>query len=154
MRFRVRLRGWHLYMECYHSARFEGVNSILEDGNHFLMWDFDGKAATEVAPALREKQRQFKLPTIYLVNTGKPDSWHAYCFKRMEWSFLLFILSSTEGIDQTWFKIGVVRGFFTLRYTPKGKREFKPAIVLPGKSPDDVNPYELTSFAKFWSMRL
>ena len=154
MRLRIKRAGWHLYLEIYRSVRFEGVNSLLANGDHFIMWDFDEQDVTEVASALRQVQKEFKLPTIYLVNTGKPKSWHGYCFKRVKYPLLLHILAATKGMDRMWFNIGVLRGFFTLRYTPRSGREFKPAYVLPGKVIEDVNPYELTNFSRYWSMRL
>ncbi len=119
-----------------------------------MMWDFDNKGEDDVKNALVDVQKRFKLSRIYLLNTGLEGYYHAYCFKAHSWGDTLKILAETEGLDQVYFKIGVIRGYFTLRYTPKKKRGFQPAIILPSRYKEDVNPYEVTSFVTYWTKRM
>ncbi|GAI91259.1 unnamed protein product, partial [marine sediment metagenome] len=119
-----------------------------------LMWDFDDKEEKDVREALLSVQKRFKLPRIFLLNTGLDGFYHAYCFKATRWPETLQILASTELLDQVFFKIGAIRGYFTLRYSPKGKREFRPAVILPSRYKEDVNPYEVCSFVKYWTKRM
>ncbi len=154
MKLRVDFKGWRFYIALTHSAQVRGVNSKLPDGRHFLMWDFDDIGEEDVKRALVDVQRRFKLARILLLNTGLEGYWHAYCFKAHSWADTLRILASTEGLDRVFFKIGAIREYFTLRYTPKKRRDFKPAIVLPSRYKEDVNPYELTSFVKYWTKRM
>jgi len=154
MNYRLDFRGWRFYIALSHSQQVKGVNSKLPDGRHFLMWDFDNVEEKDVKDALLDIQRRFRLPKIYLINTGLEDYWHAYCFKALPYPDCLRILASTPHLDPVFFKIGVIRGYFTLRYSPKKGRDFEPAIILRSRYKEDVNPYELGSFIKYWTKRL
>lgn len=154
MHYRLKVKGWQFYVALTHSKQAEGVNSILPDGKHFLMWDFDNKEVSDVFYSLVDIQKRFKLPRIYLVNTGLEGYWHAYCFVALSYPDCLRVLSSTRYLDEVYFKIGVIRGYFTLRYSRKKGRDFSPAIILPSRYEETVNPYELTSFIKYWTKRL
>lgn len=154
MKGRLNLGGWSFYIGLSHSKRVEGVNSKLPDGKHFLMWDFDDVVEGDVRQTLRYVQKRFKLPKIYLVNTGLAHYWHAYCFKRHSFADTLHILASTPFLDRIYFLIGVSRGYFTLRYVPKGTRDFKPAVILTSKYPEDVDPYTECCFIRYWTKRV
>ncbi|GAI83068.1 unnamed protein product, partial [marine sediment metagenome] len=93
--------------------------------------------------------REHHLPQIYILNSGRENCWHANCFKALPWEECRSIIAATKGVDKKYLAIAILRGFFTLRYSPVGKREFKPAIVLPSGVPEDVNPYELMSFITY-----
>lgn len=153
MNWRFDLKGWHFHISLNRTAKMQGVNSRLPGGLHFLMWDFDKVSAQDATTSLLSMQSRFKLPLIYLLNTGLPDHYHAYCFKSLTWGRVLYVLAETEYLDPIFFKIGCVRGFFTLRYSPKKGREFRPAVVLPSKYPEDVDPYELHEFVEYLTKR-
>ncbi|GAJ03054.1 unnamed protein product, partial [marine sediment metagenome] len=112
------------------------------------------KGEDDVKTALVDVQREFRLARIYLLNTGLEGYWHAYCFQAHSWADTLRILASTPGIDRVFFKIGAIREYFTLRFTPKKRRDFKPAVILPSKIPEDVDPYKLNSFVTYWTKRM
>lgn len=154
MKLRVDFKGWRFYIALTHSGQVRGVNSKLPDGRHFLMWDFDDKEENYVIKALTDVQRRFRLATIHLLNTGLEGYYHAYCFQAHSWPDTLQILASTDGIDRVFFKIGAIREYFTLRYTPKKRRDFKRAVVIPSKYQEDVDPYELSSFVTYWTKRM
>ncbi|MBA7570807.1 hypothetical protein ES708_12560 [subsurface metagenome] len=154
MKLRVDFKGYRFYIAITHSGQVKGVNSKLPDGRHFLMWDFDDKGEDDVKNALRDVQRRFRLARIHLLNTGLEGYYHAYCFHAHSWPDTLQILASTDGIDRVFFKIGVIREYFTLRFTPKKRRDFRPAVILPSKYLEDVNPYELSSFVTYWTKRM
>ena len=127
----------------------DGYNSMLPGGKHFLMWDFDDVPFESIYSELLVLQKKLRLPRIWILNTGKENCWHANCFKAMEWEQCRSIIAATPLVDKKYLAISILRGFFTLRYSPVGKRGFKPAIVLPSKVPEDVNPYELMSFITY-----
>jgi len=154
MNWRVDFKGWRFYIAITHSVRVKGVNSKLPDGRHFLMWDFDNKEEYDVISSLATVQKRFKLPKIYLVNTGLPGYWHAYCFVAVSYPDCLRILASTLLLDSVYFKIGCIRSYFTLRYSKKKGRDFMPAIILSSKVKETVNPYEVASFVKYWTRRI
>lgn len=143
-----------MYIALTHSQRLKGVNSKLPDGRHFLMWDFDGKEHDDIKSTLLDIQKRFKLSRIFLVNTGLPGFYHAYCFRALPWADVLHVLASTEGLDPVYFKIGIFRGFFTLRISGKKGRSFLPAEILPSRSKEDLNPFELTNFSNYWTKRV
>jgi len=154
MKVRLDFRGWRFYIALTHSGQVVGVNSRLSSGKHFLMWDFDGVQEEDVKQALGQVQKRFRLSRVFLLNTGLADSWHAYCFKSFEFPDVLRILAWTQFLDKVFFKIGVIRGYWTLRYTAKRGRNFKPALILPSRVKEDVDPFQLHSFTKYWTRRL
>lgn len=154
MHLRFDFKGYRFYVALTHSQQVKGVNSKLPDGKHFLMWDFDNVEEKDVKSALGNVQIKFKLSRIFLLNTGVKNYWHAYCFKAKSYPDTLRILASTDFLDEVYFKIGVIRGYFTLRYTPKKGRDFIPAIILPSIYKEDVDPYEVCSFVKYWTKRV
>jgi len=130
-----------------------GVNSQLEDGKHFLLWDFDGLSLGEVMTALEYVQGWFELPSIYILNTGIEGYYHAYCFKKFHWAKAMYALASTRGIDETFFKLGVMRGYWTLRFSDKKDRSFEKVAELESPFEEDVNPYEISSFAEYFTKK-
>lgn len=154
MNLRVDWRGYRFYIALTHSKQVQGVNSRLPNGKHFLMWDFDNVHLEDVMATLTEVQKKFELPTIYILNTGLEFYWHAYCFKAMDWGQALFILASTKYLDPAFFKIGCIRGYFTLRFSPKKNRHFSPATILPSHFQEDVDPYKLDNFVQYWTKRI
>ncbi len=129
----------------------KGVNSILPDGHHILMWDFDEAPHSYVLDSLRKVQRVNRLPPILVLNTGKPHHYIAYCFKRHRFREALQIMASTEGIDVSFLKYGIYRGHWTLRITPKSGRKIKLARILTGFRDPDASPAELNSFVAYES---
>lgn len=138
--------------------KVRGICSDLKYGYHFLLWDFDMLPLDEVEESLRFIQGRFKLPTIHIIQTAAEGGYHAYCFKRVTWPQCLYILSMTEGLDSGYFKIGVLRGYFTLRITPKirrnGKAEgFTQVMRLPSHYRPDVSPDKATNLVEYWTKR-
>lgn len=154
MHYRLDIKGWRFYIALTYSQRVRGIHSLQKSGKHILMWDFDNKAEDDVRLALLQVQKHFKLPRIFLLNTGLSGYYHAYCFSLHSWADALHIIASTEGIDQMFFKIGVIRGYFTLRYSPKRGRDFEAAIILPSQYKEDVNPFEMSYEGNYWTKRL
>lgn len=154
MRWHIDLKGWRLYIGLTHSVKVKGVNSNLPDRRHILMWDFDNKEGEDVINSLVAIQKKFKLSRIFLLNTGLDGHYHAYCFKAISWAMALYILASTKHLDSTYFKIGIIRGFYTLRYSKKEGRGFTPAIILPSKVKEDIDPFEDLCGCEYWTKRL
>ncbi len=153
MNIRLNLATFRFFMSLSRYSKVTGVNSKLPGGKHVLFWDFDNVDEAEITLYLTEAQKKWKLPKIYLVNTGIDGYFHAYCFKAVDWGTCLHILANTPKLDQMFFRIGVIRGYFTLRYTKKLGREFKPATILPSKYPETINPFELCSFITYDTKR-
>lgn len=131
----------------------EGVNSLLSDGNHILMWDFDRMSIEEVKRQLLQVQRRNVLPRIVIVQTAaEGDRYHAYCLARCSLQRAASIVASTPGVDGNFFKWGVYRGRFTLRLS--AKRDFMPlpVVELPSGIPDEVKPSELSSFVRYQTL--
>ncbi len=154
MNWRLDIKSWRFYVALTRSKRVKGVNSKLPDGNHFLMFDFDDKDPGEVEVCLARLQKQFLLPRIFLINTGLPGYFHGYCFQKHSWAGTLFILATCPLLDPVFFKIGVIRGYFTLRYSKKKGRDFQAAVILPSPVKEDVNPFELSNFVEYWTKRI
>lgn len=149
----INIGGLRVYGGVSFSKRTDGVNSKLEDGTHFLMWDFDNVDYMALLEGLRWVQWNNSLPTIYILEST-PGSYHAYCFKRKDWPTTLHILADTYGLDPAYFKIGVLRGFFTLRIKDKSGFQIRKIEELKSSMPEDVDPFEeIKSFSKYWTKR-
>ncbi|MAF43773.1 MAG: hypothetical protein CMI54_06365 [Parcubacteria group bacterium] len=133
-----------------------GVNSALPktkagdlENYHLLMWDFDGVKKRAVHDSLKRIQRRRNLPPIYVLGTGRPDSYHAYCFSKHKWEEAFLIVWQTKKVCSTFVKMGFVRGYFTLRFSPKSGRAITFDSVLKSSNPETVNPYQLKSFVQY-----
>jgi len=148
MIIRIRIGNWRFTFTLYQITDITGVNSLLPDGNHILMWDFDDIPLEIVQTELSIIQSIYDLPTIYILNTGKPNHYIAYSFAKCTWRLTVEILAATPHICEDYFKWGVFRKRFTLRVTPKEGRKPKLVALLYSKTPEDVNVSELTSWVK------
>ena len=126
-----------------------GVNSILPDGKHILMWDFDDAPLPYVESALETAIAYYMLPNIYILNTGKPNHYIAYCFKRHEWRHAFGIVASTPFVDWNFIKYAAVRGHFTLRVSPKNGKKIRLVKVLKGITKEDACVDELRSWVNY-----
>jgi len=149
MIFRLRVGSWRFTFTFAQVTDVIGVNSLLPDGRHILMWDFDEVDLTKVIPALLDVQTKYKLPAIYLLNTGKPKNWIAYCLKSVDWRLAVEIIASTQYVDWEFFKYGVYRERFTLRVSSKNGRKITLRAILDSPYPAEANPRDLKSWVKY-----
>jgi len=126
-----------------------GVNSKLPDGHHILMWDWDNATLNQIIKWLTPIQWFYELPNIYILNTGKPNSYIAYCFKRLDFLSVCSVIASTPGICYNFFKWGVFRKRFTLRVGAKCGRIPKWTLTLKSKIPEDAHIAELMSWVNY-----
>lgn len=149
MNFRIEKAGLTFYIGCNRTQMVDGYNSLLSSGQHFLMWDFDDVDLASLGGELLAVQEYYELPRIWILSSGKPNCFHANCFKSLPWTSCRAIIASTYSVDKKFLAIGIMRGFFTLRYSPVGGKEIEPVAILPSKVEEDVNPFDFTSFATY-----
>ena len=130
---RLRVLSHEFYIGVKKYTYVTGVNSKMEDGNHFLMWDFDADrddkdAYTQVYANLLEAQLNNHLGDIHLLDTGRGI--HAYCLMSLPWREAFRVVENTLGVDPTYLKMAYVRGYFTLRFTEKSGRRKKISYPL------------------------
>lgn len=126
-----------------------GVNSLLPDGNHVLMWDFDDVPLNKVKKALHMQQLMYNLPKIRILETLADKNYIAYCLTRCKFMEAAEIIAGTMYICENFYKWGVFRRRFTLRITPKLKRKPKLIYVLNSRVHEDVGIDELKSFVQY-----
>jgi len=127
----------------------EGVNSKLPDGNHFLMWDFDDVDLDTVIKELEWTMFLYGLPDVHILSSGDDRHYAAFCFKRVPFWLARHIISSTEHLDGNFYKYGVWRKYFTIRFTPKAGRRHKYIMTLKGYAEEDVSIDEIKSFDRY-----
>lgn len=131
-----------------------GVNSLMRDEKHILLWDFDDKTLDEVRYSLRVVQQRFALPDIMIYKTRADESnYHAYCLKLCSWIEAVRIIVDTELVDWGFVKWGIMRGYFTLRVSPKGGCVPYFVVMLPSRQPDDVTWHDFISFAFYETVK-
>lgn len=140
---------YKLALTCARIATPIGVNSQLDDGNHILMWDFDGVGLSKVLEALKVVQTRYFLPEIHILETKSNTNFIAYCFAAFDWRRVVEIITQTPCVDWQFIRFGIFRGKFTLRVTPKGAREIKKVATLEGYRLPDAKPEDLHSWAKY-----
>jgi len=126
-----------------------GVNSMIGDKDHILMWDFDYTDQAEIINALKRVQWTFKLPAIYVLKTAKKKGFHAYCFTRLSFQEACQVLSTTDYIDMNYFRMGAFRGYWTLRLSKKSGRSFELCDVLESEVRENVELKELKRFTMY-----
>ncbi len=151
---RLDFGSWRAYGAITRSRQMVGVNSKLADGQHVLMWDFDGIPwYMQVKRALQGVAMRHQTANIYVWRSST-YGYHAYCFQRHGWPKTLEILADTPHLDPVYFKIGVIREYFTLRIEDKKRGKLTPVDVIAGFRPEDVLPAEQRSFIRYWTKRL
>jgi len=144
----IKIAHWRFTFTLAPVTNVTGVNSKLADGNHIIMWDFDDIQLDVVKSVLGIVQSIYDLPTIYILNTGAPNHFIAYCFARCEWRLSIEIVAATPHVDPAFFKYGVYREHWTLRVTPKEGRKPKLIALLYSKTKEEANVSELNSWVK------
>ena len=153
--FKLDVGRWRFRLGVSHSHRVHGVNNRLKDGRVFPIWDFDEAPYPFVEAALKDAQRKWKLPRIYILKTGDGNHFHAYCFKAMPFAEYIHILLDTSGVDRMYTNITFIRRHGTLRISPKGGREIAYHGVLDSDYMATVDPNrDITDFVSYWTQRL
>lgn len=127
----------------------EGLNSRLADGNHILMWDFDGYGYDIVCDGLIFCQRIYKLSNMYLFGSSPPDHFLCLCLSRRPWIGAVHIITSISIIDSQWLRGGVARQYFTIRIGKKNGHFPIPLKVFKSKVREDVKIEELTFYDRY-----
>lgn len=127
----------------------QGVNSELADGQHCLMWEFDGSEFAPVYAALMGAQAAWALPRIIIARSHPEGGFHAYCFQRATWLRSLSIVASTDGVDPAWINLCAMRGHWTLRLTDKGQGAPLYHSALPSMVPDTCSMLDLVRYVKY-----
>ena len=153
MNYTFRIKDRVFYIGTRLTCKVKGVNSDLGDNQHFLMWDYDDTEKDKMMSELATIQKRYQLPPVYVMRSNPERGYHAYCFKSVTWSECKQILTASDGIDKKYLAIGILRGFFTLRYSPCGDEEITLEDSLPSIYPEDVNPLEFTSFSTYTKKR-
>lgn len=148
MIIRIRIAHWRFTFTFAPVTDIIGVNSLLADNNHILLWDFDDVKLSSVAWILKHIQQEFKLPQIRILNTGTLNHYIAYCFKRCTWWNTRRIIASTPNICSNFYKWGIFRKRFTLRVSPKSNRKPNLVCTLHSKIQEDVAIRELNSWVQ------
>jgi len=149
MIIRLTLGSWRFTFSMAPITKVIGVDSLLPDGNHILMWDFDDTTLQKVIMALEDVQNVYHLPTIYILETKPNKNYIAYCFKKVPWRKAVEIIAFTKGVDWNFFKYGVYRGRFTLRVSPKCGRKPKLVWKLKSDVAEDAYITELRNWVKY-----
>ena len=123
----------------------EGICSKVyqEDDRHILLWDFDDARLPKIIKSLTAKQIQYKLPTIYII-ISSPKRFHAYCFASRTFREVIHIISGTPEIDTKYLRLGMVRGYYTLRISSRTANDFVLIKTLISIIPDEVNPLDIS----------
>jgi len=150
--FKLRFGKWRLTITLAPVIDLAGVNSLLPDGNHILMWDFDDVPKRKVIAALMIQQSMHMLPQIRILETKAGKNYMAYCLVRVPFMKAAEIIAGTEYLCPNFHKWGVFRKRFTLRITQKRGERPRLVDVLDSDIEEEVIISELKSFVKYESL--
>jgi len=152
MEIKLIKKGWRFYFRLVCQLRkvehVTGVNSQIEPGTHFLMWDFDDTPLPVVVESLKFVQKSFDLPEINILKT-KENGYHAYCFRKSSFVEARGIIAFTPNIDRHYLAAGAGRGYFTLRFTDVKGRQFEPVGSLPSMVKSDLDYSDVNCFVEY-----
>lgn len=114
-----------------------------DNDKHMLLWDFDEVELWIIKFDLRYLQEKYKLPPVYIFESSE-NHYHAYCFVMRDLKEVIHILSDTATIDMDYLKLGVARGYYTLRFTPKGDKNVKLIHILKSSINNEMSPMDIT----------
>jgi len=127
-----------------------GINSRVGKDKHFLFWDFDDVDLIDVCGALKEVQKRYHLPSLYVFNTGKPGHFYAICPKLVSFKKACEIIAATRYIDLQFYRLGIMRWRWTLRISNKPNREnIKLACIIDSDEPTVDSLGEIKSFVLY-----
>lgn len=149
MIIRFRIGTWRFAFTVGRVVEVAGVNSWLGKDDHALFWDFDDMDLRETISSLTSVQRKYRLPEIHVINTGRPNSFIAMCFKRVHLTKAIEILAATRGEDLSHLRFGAFRKRYTLRLSAKCGRSLKRVAVIPSEVEPDCSIYDLKSMTLY-----
>ena len=136
---------WQLRIYISRLEQRTGICSLQHnrDNEHCLLWDFDDAELGSIMMELQILQRKYKLPVIYVFESSK-DKYHAYSFTSRTLRETIHILTDTPSIDMHYLRMGIVRGYFTLRISPRKGKDIIFNSEIKSSYPDEMSPYNLT----------
>ena len=141
MHLRFKALGRKVYIGVSKQYEMLGVNSLLTDGQHCLMWDFDDVPLPNVRAALARTCDRWKLSEVHILQSSYPSSYHAYCWTRMPWQDAFTAVYNTDYVDPVFAKFGLLREFFTLRRNDKRHGVLRHVAKVTSEIAPTVNPY-------------
>ncbi len=151
MELRLTKLGYKLHLSCEKVEIVRGVNSRIDERTHFILWDFDSLPLSEVVKSLEVVQKHYSLPAIIILNTGKKDSYHAYCFKACSFQEAAGIILETPKVDHKYLGLGILRGYFTLRFSGvSDHKDIKLVCIMPSSIEADLSYHDVNSFVDYY----
>lgn len=123
--------------------RYGLCSKIFGTDNHILLWDFDEVSMHYIETELLGLQIRYNLPMIFIFRSSL-HHYHAYCFTCRSFKETIGILADTKTIDIDYFKLGVARGYYTLRFSPKNKESIILIKILKSIHDNEVTPFDIS----------
>jgi len=144
-----RIGDFDVYFRARKIQHIQGMCSDTVNGKHILMWDFDYTALRDVLRSLLGVQNSYQLPDILILETKEDTNYIAYCFAEYDIKDALGIVLETPLVCWNFWRLSVMRGFFTLRFSPKDGRLPHWRARLPGLREADVGINDLVHAVKY-----
>lgn len=126
-----------------------GVNSTLENGLHVPMMEFDEINPRELLAELKNVQDEFRLGEILILETGRPDSFHAIVLNSLEWTDAVRVAAYCRYTDLKHLQFSLKRMHFTLRLSNKKNRAITLFDRISSKYDNTAKISDLKSFVLY-----
>jgi hypothetical protein len=138
--FRAKIGNYTVFGMLSETQKLEGITSILPDKRHIILWDIEKCTLQQAKASLKKVQLQFHLSDIF-ITSDCDNSFHGWCFSKVDFKTFLKILLETEYLDYNFFYWTVSRSKATIRTSNKiGREQQKIVSVLESyhaSMPDD-----------------
>lgn len=126
-----------------------GVNSTLQDGRHVPMLEFDEVNSRELLAELKNLQDVFRLGEILVLETGRPDSYHAIVLNSLDWCDAVRVVAYCKYTDLKHLQFSLKRMHFTLRLSNKKNRSITLYDRISSNYPNTAKIADLKSFVLY-----
>lgn len=147
----IQIGKYELHAHLSKLEQRDGVCSKAFDCSdyHCLLWDFDNADFEHILRSLYKVQVTYHLPEILLCQSSA-NKYHAYCFAARPFREVVHILTATPEIDMDYLRLGIVRGYFTLRISPRNGEKIKLLMTIISQYPNEMQPFDMT-VSKYWT---
>lgn len=113
------------------------------EDEHCLLVDCDNITFKQFSYRMRKIQTKYILPDVFILQSSE-NSFHAYCFCSRTFREIIHILTDIPAIDMMYVKLGIIRGYYTLRFSDRNNDKMQLVKILKSPYPDEMQPCDIT----------
>lgn len=139
----IYFKGYELTFELNKVVKQTGVCSKIGNSDkHIFMADFDNIALENVKKQLLNIQNYYVLSDVVILESSK-NNYHAYSYVARDFNEICKMLLDLPDVDETFFRLGVARGYWTLRISDRKNSKITKVYTLLSRKSYEMSPLDL-----------